>query len=260
MSRAILMIGVSTTASNQFAALQDVQRSIERVHDWAKSQDIKFKIILTDAAGPLGVDAIKDAIRKLIDENDDLEQLIVYFSGHGVVNAYNEYWLLSRAPDDPNAAINVEASITQARMGPVPHVVFISDACRTATRDIATGRISGSSLFDTWPSTDFEQTVDVFFATKLGAPALEIPVGEDPPGNHRYRSVFSEVLVDGLENRLPNLQPDAQGFIRPRALKDALKAAVPARLIASNLPTLVSQAPDARITSGGVEWVAKFGA
>ena len=60
---------------------------------------------------------------------------------------YNEYWLLSGAPDDPQEAVKVASSVALARYCGIPHVVLVSDACRTAAESIQAQNVEGSSIF-----------------------------------------------------------------------------------------------------------------
>ena len=96
---------------------------------WAKRQGIGTVKVFTDEAGAVDVGAIKRAIREIVDAGN-VEQLLIYFAGHGVNIQRNEYWLLSDAPRDSNAAVNVRGSVQLAEDSGISHVVFISDACR----------------------------------------------------------------------------------------------------------------------------------
>jgi lipocalin len=99
--------------------------------------------------------------------------LFIYFSGHGIHVPGSEVWLLSRALYDPQEAVNVSGSHDQARYGGFSHVVMVSDACRTPARDLQTQQVEGSSIFAN-PMPRSSNPVDVFFATSLGDPSLEV--------------------------------------------------------------------------------------
>lgn len=72
-----------------------------------------------------------------------VQQLIVYFSGHGVNMSRGELWLLTGAPDDPNAAVNIARSVELARTCGIRHVAMVSDACRTAAEGIQAQSVRG---------------------------------------------------------------------------------------------------------------------
>jgi hypothetical protein len=116
---------------------------------------------------------IKQAIKAII-EPGNIEQLLIYFAGHGVNLGYSEYWLLSEAPDDTQEAVNVRGSEILARYAGIPHVVFISDACRTAAQGIQAQGVTGSEIFPNQGAGDVSQAVDQFFACTLGNPAAEV--------------------------------------------------------------------------------------
>ncbi|MBW8808047.1 MAG: hypothetical protein JF591_04290, partial [Lysobacter sp.] len=186
-------------------------------------------------------------------DRDTIEQLIVYFSGHGVVNNRQEYWLLSDAPVNAAAAVNIEGNVSLARAGAFEHVVFLSDACRTPTQGVQYGRIIGSDIFPNIEDADLERSVDIFFATSLGAPALEVQQSEQ---GQKYQAIFTEALLDALNGKVPEAIRD--GRVRPRPLKKALPKKVWDKLKASGLSLSTSQTPDARITSEDEAWLASL--
>jgi hypothetical protein len=82
-------------------------------------------VTLSRCQEPVTAADVRRWIRAFVDLGT-VEQLIVYFAGHGVNLWLGEYWLLSGAPDDPNEAVNMRASADLARYCGIPHVVFIS--------------------------------------------------------------------------------------------------------------------------------------
>jgi hypothetical protein len=176
MQRAAVLIGVSR--SGTLPVLPAVIPSVKAMEGWALQQGMQRELVktLTDEAGPLVPGAIKTAIRELVDMAV-VEQLIVYFAGHGVNIRYGEYWLLSDAPNDTQAAVNVSGSVELARFCGIPHVIFFSDACRTAPEGIQAQYITGSEIFPNNGPGGLENSVDLFFACTLGRPAYEI---QDP--------------------------------------------------------------------------------
>lgn len=253
MNRAVLLIGVSQAGG--LGKLKAVESSIDKMAAWAKRQGIPDdQIIRRTDAGGLKVtvaDLFKDI--KALADRDTIEQLIVYFSGHGVVNNRQEYWLLSDAPVNAAAAVNIEGNVSLARAGAFEHVVFLSDACRTPTQGVQYGRIIGSDIFPNIEDADLERSVDIFFATSLGAPALEVQQSEQ---GQQYQAIFTEALLDALNGKIPEAIRD--GRVRPRPLKKALPKKVWDKLKASGLSLSTSQTPDARITSEDEAWLASL--
>lgn len=253
MGRAIVLIGVSRTANpGQFPDLPGVRDAIRRMREWAQGQQFEaIKEVTEETVGRVTAVAINDTIDEIIRSHHNLEQLVIYFSGHGIINATNEYWLLSLAPSNSNEAVNVSGSMLLAEAGHVPHVVFISDACRSPANTTQLGRITGSLITPNKPNLDAQQYVDVFYATRLGAPAIEIAADAAS-----YVAVYTLALEMALGGGIPQLID--QGYIRPRPLGDWLKTNVP-RLLAQMKPSgLLSQGPEARICSPPEAWVAQF--
>lgn len=260
MQRAAVLIGVGKTGSLQ--PLQATTTGVRAMERWALNQGIDRRLVkvITDEAGRVTAQHVKDAIEEIV-ELTTVEQLIVYFAGHGVNIGYGERWLLSRAPEDTQAAVNVEGSVVLARHCGISHVVLISDACRTAAEGIQAQLVTGSEVFPNTGSGGLEHPVDLFFACTLGAPALEM---KDPAVSAgRYQAIFTDALVEALEgNHELVVERDTTngrtiGLIRPSPLKPHLQADVLRRLTSANVKPSITQTPDARITSDGNAWLSQ---
>lgn len=265
MKRAAVLIGVRK--AGDLPELQAVWDGVKGMEAWALSQGIPKELIktITDEA-KLGETKrvtpqdITDAVDELLNPGD-LDQLIVYFAGHGVNVQYGEYWLLTNAIIDSNAAINVKGSEERARYNVVPHVVFISDACRTAAEGIKAQGILGSTIFPNHAAGGPEKTVDLFFATLIGDPALEI---KDPNDSaHGFKAVYTEALLEALRGQYPEIADtdDETGMqvVRPRPLKKFLSKELPIRVFMATQGTNPrNQQPDARVTSDEDAWLSSF--
>ena len=251
MNRAIVLVGVQNTRG--LPRLQAVLAGVTGMEEWANSQGIPAERIrrVTDESGDVTPQRIKDAIRDLL-QPGNLDQLIIYFAGHGLNVGWSEYWLLSDASDDPNAAVNLKASEERARHCGVPHVVFISDACRSAAAGIQAQGILGSTIFGNPRSVGAEMQVDLFFATLVGDPALEI---RDPAtAAQTFQAVYTEALLEALRGQHPAVTvPDTStggNVVRPWPLKKFLAGELPKRVFqATSGADPRSQLPDARIGS-----------
>jgi hypothetical protein len=252
MNRAAVLIGVNRTGA--LPVLQDAGKSARRMEQWARAQGVEnIKVLTDDDGNPVEVSAIKRAIRELNDLGT-VEQLIVFFAGHGINVSRGERWLLSDAPADPDAAVNVVSSVDLARWGGIPYVVMISDACRTAADGIQAQGVTGSAIFPNEEIADLELPVDQFFACKLGEPSHEIA---DPATTAKeYTGIYTRALVTALEGADPDAL-DRQGYVRPRPLKKFLQREVAARLRALELQTRLIQVPDARISSDERAWLSR---
>jgi hypothetical protein len=260
MERAAILIGVSKTGG--LRRLRAVETGISKMTAWATSQRITGDrlVTITDAAKPVEVATIRQAVKQFVDRAT-IGQLIIYFAGHGVNIRRGEYWLLSDAPDDSNAAVNLDGSVVLARSCTIPHVVCISDACRTAAEGIQAQSITGGEIFPNVSSGGPEQPTDLFFASALGAPALEIrDVDESTTG---YTALYTDVLSEALFGNVPPVVDwktsggYTSGYVRPRPLKRYLRTAVTATATRNGRTMTVSQTPDARITSDEDAWIAE---
>src|SRR5438046_3122848 len=145
-NRAAVVIGVDKVGG--FQPLRAASSGAKSVADWLKLEGFDVKLIVDDT-GPVRAADLKAAIKTLIDRGT-LDQLVIYFAGHGVVNAFNtEFWLLSGAPDDLDEAVSLKESRDIARNFGIRNVVFISDACRSDADSLRIGAIRGSVVFPT---------------------------------------------------------------------------------------------------------------
>jgi hypothetical protein len=258
MKRAAVLIGVDKTGD--LPRLRDAARGARRMEEWARRQGMNPVTLLTDEQNPVDAGAIKRAIRDVVDAGAD--QLVVYFAGHGVNIQRGEYWLLSDAPRDSQAAVNVEGSNQLARYSGIPHVVFISDACRTAAAGIQAQSVRGSEIFPNDSVDGTEKPVDLYFACTLGRPAHEVI---DPNvTTAEYTALYTHELTQALLGQRPDCLEWAQdgsdsALLRPRALKAHLAAAVLQRIKDLQLQTRLIQEPDARLTSdGATAWLSRL--
>ena len=167
--------------------------------EWAQAQGMATELI-TDASGPVDIARIKTAIRALVDAGN-IGQLLVYFAGHGVNRLRQEYWLLTDAPDDTQAAVNLAGSVALAATCGIPHVVFVSDACRTAAEGIRAQSITGSEIFPNREGD--EHSVDQFFACDLGRPSHEV---RDPDvTTAEFSALYTGELLPALNGECAEL-------------------------------------------------------
>jgi hypothetical protein len=268
MQRAAVLIGVSKTGN--LPPLQAVWPSVHDMAQWAESQGIPGKLMekVTDEKEPVTVDRIKSAIGKLV-ERTTVDQLIVYFSGHGF-NIEGEFWLLSGAPKDSNAAVNVEGSIRLARYCSVGHVILISDACRSAAAGIQALQVKGSDVFPNEPASATEKPVDILYACARGMPSLEVAdpakaVAAAAKQAKQYSALYTEVLLEYLKGEhkeaLTPVQEDGKhvGLLQLGDLADCLVREVPLRLTAKKVDPKINQTPTDSIGfRTGKAWLSRI--
>ena len=257
MTRAAIFIGVDKTGG--LPVLKDAAKGAKRVaEEWAKVQPIQKRKLLTDEKKPVTAEMIKDAVKAIL-EPGNVEQLFIYFAGHGVNIHRREFWLLSDAEDDPQEAINVTGSEDLARYCGIPHIVFISDACRTAATTLRAQSITGSEMFPLREAP--RKPVDQFFACSLGAPSNEIV---DPDMAAReFKAAYTGELLPALCGEVPSLiewvveNGKSAGYVRPRPLQSHLVAAMEKRLADPSLGSRVIQVPDALVVSDPAAWMSR---
>jgi Caspase domain len=266
MIRAGIFIGVDKTGT--LPRLNDAAAGAKRMHQWALSQgmaDQTHAKLITDADGKkVGPDMIYDAIKEIID-GSGVDQLILYFAGHGVNSNGAEQWLLTDAPARASAAVNVSGSVELARYCGIQYVVVISDACRVAPEGIQGQRVSGVEVFPNEGGGGKAKPVDQFFACYLGKTAAEL---RDPVITSKYSALYTEALLDALRGeRAEVLEPAPPGednvyYIRPVRLENYLENEVPLRVRAAiqalNLKYQLNQNPDAIIIASPSTWVARI--
>lgn len=261
MSRAGVFIGVDKTGNLQ--KLNDAAAGAKRMHDWAVSQgmvDGTNAKLITDAGGAkVNPDMIYDAIKAIMD-GPGVDQLIVYFAGHGVNINRSEHWLLTDAPIRTSAAVNVKGSVDLACYAGIPHIVIISDACRVAPEGIQAQNVRGVDVFPNEGGADQASPVDQYFACLLGRTAAEIKDPAIAAGN--FSALYTNALLDALTGARPDLLVDATEpgdparYLWPEALKTFLKGEIPRRVKALNLEGKVNQNPDALLMLGG-GWLSR---
>src|SRR5262249_2163199 len=151
--RAVIAIGVDRVAS--LPSLRAAASDARQFARWSReNQEIPSERVwlFTDEDRPVRVNEIRKAITTCV-LRGDLDQIIVYFSGHGTNIAQQDLWLLSDASQDLNEAVGVEQNVQLARYSGIPHVVFISDTSRTAAEAGAKALVSpmGSLIFPNVP-------------------------------------------------------------------------------------------------------------
>ena len=145
---------------------------------WAKRQGCDTVLLVDDGANKVALVNIFDEVKRIV-RAGTYSQLIIYFSGHGILSAPGtEFWLLSRAPENGNEAVNLFRSVTDARNSGIPHVVFVSDACRSSVKGPPLSQVSGGTIFPSRPYSQHQGEADIYYATHPGDPAFEVPESE----------------------------------------------------------------------------------
>jgi hypothetical protein len=205
----------------------------------------------------LSISVVKQQIRT-ITTSGSYGQVVVYFAGHGILKSWDtEIWLLSDAATDPNEAVNLAGSVSLARQSGIPHVIFISDACRSIAADTRLAQITGSVVFPILPVTPQRPEIDTFYATLPGDPSYEVPAAQSAAN---YHGVFTTCLLNGLAGpdrsvcETVDVQNRQLWVVSSRTLKPWLEREVPQSLQAVSIA--LNQVPELRIESQRPKYLA----
>jgi hypothetical protein len=251
--RAAVVIGVDQASG--LPKLEAAAKGAREVADWLRIQQFDVRLF-EDSQAPVTSAAIFAAINAFV-QRGTLEQLVVYFAGHGFMSgSLSEYWLLSGAPDNPNEAVSLTESAKLAEVTGIPNVVFISDACRSLPSSLGAQRITGSVVF---PNPNIAPRaladVDQFLATRIGAAAYEgKPVAETAAA---YKGVFTTCFLEAFKQPYPDMVYDLNGkrVVPNRRLRQYLNREVPKR--ASDLSIQIAQHPDCKVYSDEPTYISQ---
>jgi caspase domain-containing protein len=241
--RAAIVIGVDK--AGDFPALNAAASGARQVADWLRSEGFEAKLFMDDQK-PVESRELKAAIKELVNRGT-LDQLVIYFSGHGFLNSYTEYWLLSGAPNDVDEAICLQESVELARRSAIRSVVFVSDACRSTPTSLGTSRVRGSVVFpNSSASSDVHTDIDQFLATLPGDPAFEVSVSESAP---EFQGIYTASFLSAFKNPTSAMvrTVDGMSFVHNRSLRLYLEVDVRKR--AESKSIRLRQRPDARVES-----------
>lgn len=248
MKKGAVIIGVDKTG--ELPILNAAGSGAVDFSNWANKQGFDVTLLIDTNDRAVTVADISTAINQYV-QAQTYSQLIVYFSGHGILRSPDyELWLLSGSPANPNEAVNLSGSILMARNARIKHIVFISDACRSRPNTFRLNQVTGSVVFPNEPPKTPRPTVDVFYATLPGDTALEIPPDEAVAN---YRGIFTECILKGLNGTVAQIiveagkPPQVQRVVPSWHLKGYLEIEVPQA--ASAVSIKLQQEPDIRVES-----------
>ena len=229
--RAAVVIGVDKTGD--LPVLRAAASGAAVFADFLKSEEFEVHRFVTH---PVTVKPIFDAIATLVNRGT-LDQLVVYFSGHGFLNNGSEMWMLSGAPDNPNEAVSLRECIDLARESAVPNVVFISDACRSVPSSLRADRVRGSLIFPNAPARSGvgpDVEVDRFLAARPGQAAVELPVDKS---SESFEGIFTSSFLDAFTRPEKTMVHTINGVnvVPNRRLKKYLASDVSRRATAKSI-------------------------
>jgi hypothetical protein len=248
-NRAAVVIGIDK--AGDLPKLRAARSGAHAVADWLASERFEVKRFVDDTQ-PVRAGEIFDAVAALVNRGT-LEQLVVYFAGHGFINSYSEYWLLSQAPDNPNEAVSLIESVALAKQSAIPNVVFISDACRSRSDSLRTERVRGSLIFpNRGSSPNVVSDVDQFLATLVGDPSWEVSVAESAAA---FEGIYTTAFLEAFRRPDDTMIATIGGakVVPNTKLKPYLAREVPRRAQAMSIRT--RQTPDTQVVSSDSTYI-----
>lgn len=190
MKKLAVCIGVNKVVG--FTPLNGASLGAIQFSEWASNNGYTIEVFTDENSNIVKSSDIYDFIELSINSME-YSQIIVYFSGHGISRAPNqEFWLLSKSGTNPNEFINVTMSFDCAGTCNIPYVLFISDACRSLPTTF--NQTAGGQTIFPLMDTPIGNVVDIFYATRPGAPAFEV-AGDNLKDSY---GIFTESLIEYL--------------------------------------------------------------
>jgi uncharacterized caspase-like protein len=240
MSRALVAIGVSHAPPLE--TLDGALKDANDMADWARKVGYEHVQALTDEGGtPVKAKKVCKVCEDLL-KLPDLEQLVIFFSGHGFTPTDGfELWLLSKWDSDANEAINASASRFMAKGFEKPQISFIADACRQTFQE-AVGT-TGIVILPKPKVRAGNSQVDEFYATPLGAFAQQY----QPAERRASYGVFSKEVLKALKGAAATAR-HRKRLVTSRSLQTYLRDVVPKAC--AKIPGAAIQHPDTRADCG----------
>ncbi len=250
-NRAAVVIGVNRAGT--LPLLSAAVTGAKSVATWLMGEGFDVKLLIDETA-PVKANDIFEAVYAFI-RKGTIQQLLIYFSGHGFLSHYSEIWMLSGAPTNPNEAISLAESTYLAKQCGIPHVIFISDACRSTPESLGVSQVNGGFMFPTSGGSLEAGSVDRFWATLPGLPALEVPL---PQSVGRFHGIFTTCFLDAYKRPYPQMVltlSDGTRVIPNRRLKGFLIREVQAMAQAASIALI--QTPDVDIVCEDGAYIGK---
>jgi Caspase domain len=266
--RAAVCIGVDSAGVGSMPVLTQAARGARAFADWARDQGCNV-FLFVDETDPVLRREIRQNVEQIVAERA-YGQLIVYFAGHGtLITPGAEVWLLSEAGSDNGEGVNVYQDTAFARLTGIPHVVFVSDACRTYASESQLS-ITGGNIFPRATRLAARTLIelDSYFAASPGMPAYEEINGADVDGHGIFTDCFLELVrtppPEIIEHALIGAPPNEMSVITSRKIKLVLPGKVEERVqrrgitydqlpeirAESDLPQFIAMVQPAVVTAG----------
>ena len=234
MARKPLFIGIAVHKPKQMAQLPGVLEANQEMCHWAQR---RYDVVsIDDASEPVTIRRIRDIVTPEDDDGDadpsfllERPRIIVYFCGHGITAWPDQYWILSKGPDQSAERISANALRDNLASYDPRQVALISDACRQATPLHG----AGNGVFDTLPGNFRNPQKDIFYSCRDGRNSYAVPSAAGRPPYLVFTSVLLRALAEpdgtNLDQTLLQLNRRA---VTSQSLSDYLEENVPVKALA----------------------------
>jgi hypothetical protein len=251
--------GAVVIAVNKTGDLPSLEGCVSGAIDitqWLTAEGFIVKII-TDSGGPVKAEQIIEAINFFVTAGT-YDQLVVYFSGHGLWKNDGELWLLTDAPGDANAAVSWVETAEFAKDCGIPNVVLISDACRSIPDNPRAAKVRGTIVFPNEAVQRSRAKVDKFMAAAVGASAYELSIGEAKQKVSVFTHCFLRAFRYPDADMIQEVSEDGYKIkvVPNHKLGRYLQREVAALLATANIA--LNQAPDAEVLSDYDAYIGRF--
>jgi hypothetical protein len=256
--RAAVVIGVDRTGD--LPQLSGAAADAKRVAEWLEGEGYETTLLTDTMDGVIGsgrvtTEEVKKAVAAYVSgskagskNGEKIQQLVMYFAGHGLNNFDTEIWLLTNAPADSDEAIDLARNIDLARDCGIGNVIFVSDACRSNPPAGPLRRVRGSAVFPNSPQRlGARGKVDRLLPTVPNAAAYE--VNETIQDVIARGGIFTTELLraHGFPKGAAPASPNADSeLVRVLPLAGANVRVVDLALLAAHLETRVPVAAKER--------------
>lgn len=199
MAEKRLLIAIGVHNPDGMTRLPGVIPSIDAMCAWAQEAGYE-PICIDDRSKRVNVDRIRNRLAPFLPDSDerdpalllDRTRIIVYFCGHGIHAAQDQYWILSAGPNQADERISAVALRDALATYAPRQISIISDACRTA--QAVQGLASSVVPFQTGIAQRVQK--DNFFSSQIGTASFSMPPTASDPGY----CVFSRTLLRALSS------------------------------------------------------------
>jgi hypothetical protein len=255
LKRVAIVIGVDKCKDESFPTLSGASAGALEIKDWLEREKYDSVVSFVDEGGinAVRIGDISKAIKEFVGK-DTVEQLVIYFAGHGFYQGDEEVWMLSESPETPYEAIGLNSTARLAKRSGIRHITIISDACRSPAKTLSLQNVTPIPVFPNRESPAAPGKIDKFFATQTGTAAAEAKIGE----SLKYQGLFTKTFLAAFRSPIPDMVktfPDGTKVVPNRRLENFLTSEVPK--LAQSIDFNLKQTPECDVPSEDDFYIAR---